>query len=293
MGLLRHASLSVLLFLALRFVALAFRACQDETSYYDGSQFDYLALSVLTGSRAKHTMLDWSWSERRFGRNSTDMMQLELILGAADLPTRATVVEFGPGLGIHLAALARDHPTWSIHGIESNARHLARSRDAVAAFDNVRLHADVPVLDRVDLLFGIESMCHLDTDATRARTLDRLHPRILAMVDGFRVSEDVHDVASTVGIGVWPTKGDWRRVAASRGLWPRLDRSLTERARPFWKFLQKLAIPLSHVPFWPRHTWANLRLALLFEDALSTGDYTYDLCVFSRTSLRSSHTDEL
>ena len=203
----------------------------------------------------------------------TDRQWAELSDRTAD--ARASVLEVGFGRGYCLMFLAGLMPHVHFHGVDRVQRHLQLGGNAClkGGYSNVELFVGDgteflgSMKDTVyDVVFGVESLCHLDTAAklkafvaSAARRLTFPGGR-LVVVDGFRSAgfddapED-HRTAMRLAergfhIRAMPSKAEWVQEAGAAGLHLVRSLDLTSEALPFWTMGWRLArTVLRLVPF--------------------------------------------
>lgn len=190
------------------------------------------------------------------------------------------VLEVGCGRGhctLFLAGCAKD---MMFHGIDMIPSHVRAASLAMArgGYDNATfacvnvLTVDQQSLMRTfDIIFGCESLCHMDTPDKRTRFFDFVCERLrpsgrLILIDGFR--SPTYDVCAAsrrtamrsvergFRIAHMPSKADWIRCATKYEPDPGLES--VPGARP--RFQPVRDVDLSHeaLPYWERAgRWAT------------------------------------
>jgi len=187
-------------------------------------------------------------------------------LGDRTADARASVLEVGFGRGYCLMFLAGLLPHIHFHGVDRVQRHLQLGGCACqkGGYSNVELFVGdgaeflSSMTDTVyDVVFGVESLCHLDTPAKRKAFVASAARRLtfpggrLVVVDGFRSAgfddapED-HRTAMRLAergfnIRAMPSKAEWVQQASAEGLHLVRSLDLTSEGLPFWTLGWRIA----------------------------------------------------
>ena len=288
---------------------------QDVESYYKLTTFrDYAVLAAITRCPAMHTELSRA---RRLPMRVSSFHQLVYVLTHMYGGAPAAVLEVGCGKGANTITLAALLPQASFEGLDMAACHVAAAqRLAVdSGVTNTRFvvgNAAMPppaVASRhFNLVFGIESLCHLDTDAAMEGFLtfvagSLVHGGRLVIVDGFRsnrydeVSPAVRTAMRLAECGFrirrMAPKSLWVAMARRHGLSLVCDEDLTTQAVPFWTTGWRVATLLLMAPRLIRwyinsssaraETGGSFLSVCCAAAAFTLGSAEYGVLVFQRT----------
>lgn len=262
----------------------------DADAYYTRTtDVDYRALEMCVGP-GMHTELSAPFPIMRFGGHTrqavmvlsevvavTEAAEQQLVeLGDdAAVDSRANVLEVGFGRGYCTMFLAGLMPHVCFQGVDRVQRHLQLGQLACVkgGYSNVELFVGdgaeflSAVSDTVyDVVFGVESLCHLDTTAKLKAFVSNASRRLafpggrLVIVDGFRsagfasASEDHRTAMRLAECGFrirrMPSKAEWVQEAKEVGLHLIRNTDLTSEALPFWTLGWRLARSILRlVPF--------------------------------------------
>ncbi len=231
----------------------------DVRRYYAATTFrDYELLARVVGSSAMHTRLESSiLPEERPTQMLHVLTHAPPPSSSGADPTRILEVGFGKGVNAaFLKATAGASGTTRYVGVDLAPDHVDHAR-RVHETDDFRFYLgdarNPPDAARdggpYDIVFGVESMCYLDTDEKMedffsfAETRVRSGGRIV-IVDGFRADDfDAHSPNARLAmrlaergmrLGRMPSRGLWKDVASRRGFVVVADVDLTAEALPFW-----------------------------------------------------------
>lgn len=283
----------------------------DVVEYYEQTTFrDYRLLELATGSNAMHSRLE---PKTALPYDPGHLRQLLYVIAHAG--SAKTVLEVGSGKGsnsVFLGALLPHVRFFAVDLVPAHVRVASRAaRDAnlgnVAFFLGDACSPPEPLAGlEFDLIFGIESFCHLDTPAKMSGFLGPTGPRLsaggkLVIVDGFRsgrfdeLEADVREAMNLAESGFrirrMPSKGGWSALAARSGLRLVQDVDLTPEALAFWTRGWKAARLLTLFPGlvrWylgggdrrRRETGANFVAVLMTAYAMALGAAEYGVLAF-------------
>lgn len=243
----------------------------DVERYYRLTTFrDYGILAAATRCSAMHTELKPAAAQPfRIGHFKQLVYALLHLDGSIPKPA---ILEVGFGKGVNSVALASLLPHASCMGIDIVEEHatFARKLAADAGATNVEFTcgnaADPPPnvrSRRFDLIFGIESFCHLDTDELMDGFMAFAESALgdngkLVIVDGFR-SGRFHDTSPDARMAMQLAECGFKvRRMASKAMWCTLakahgfelvhDEDLTQQAIPFWTMGWRVASVILHFP---------------------------------------------
>lgn len=226
------------------------------TYYYHTTDRDYKLLRLFCGE-GQHTRLEMP---SPIGHQGGCTRQPMLVYAEARAIDAKRVLEAGCGRGHGSIVLAATMPEASFVGVDLVARQIEAAAGAAASANltNASFHvadatklvaSDFATPGSFDLIFGIEALCHMDSDATassfmaQATALLRVGGR-LVIVDGFRSAtfetcppdQRVAMMLAESGfrIRAMPSKQLWKRLADSHGLVLVRDTDLSHEALPFW-----------------------------------------------------------
>jgi predicted O-methyltransferase YrrM len=288
----------------------------DVVEYYEQTTFrDYRLLELATGCDAMHTELA---QKTRLPYRPGQLQQLLYVIAHAG--SAKTVLEVGSGKGsnsVFLAALLPHVRFFAVDLVPAHVRHASRAARE-AGLDNVAFFLgdacappEALAALEFDLVFGIESLCHMDNPEKMSDFLGPAGPRLsaggrLVIVDGFRtgrfdeleadVREAMNLAESGFRIGRMPSKGDWSALASGGGLRLVQDTDLTPEALEFWTRGWKAARLLTVFPGlvrWylggggrsgckrrRRETGANFVAVLMTAYAMALGAAEYGVLAF-------------
>lgn len=295
----------------------------DADAYYvRTTDVDYRALELCVGP-GMHTELRAPFPILSFGGHTRQavLVLMETLavteragqscvldLNEAPPPSPAHVLEVGFGRGYCTLFLAGLMPHLRFHGVDRIQRHLQLAQQACArgGYANVELFCGdgAEFLSAVsdteyDLVFGVESLCHLDTGAKLKAFLANVSRRLafpggrLVIVDGFRsagystVSEDRRTAMRVAEYGFrirkMPSKAEWVQEAKGVGLHLIRNADLTSEAIPFWTTGWRLARTILRlVPFVRAFGFADNLLSVAMTAHAMTGAAEYGVLVFQR-----------
>jgi 2-polyprenyl-3-methyl-5-hydroxy-6-metoxy-1,4-benzoquinol methylase len=225
------------------------------------------------------------------------------------------VLEVGCGRGhcsLFLAGVAQDV---EFEGFDLVPRHVsvAQSDAATAGFKNVSF-AVVDVTKMIatasktyDLIFGCESLCHMDDELAVEEFLQSATPLLRAggrfvIIDGFRTSvfdeltsnqRDAMLLAeSGFRIRAMPSKELWKRRCQAHGFGLVRDIDMTQEVLPFWTLGWRVARVILLFPFLVRlllrsspqrkETVANFLSVTMTAHAMRAGSAEYGMLVFEK-----------
>jgi SAM-dependent methyltransferase len=288
--------------------------------YYSSTTLrDYQLLAWYTGSTAMHTSLELD-RPSPFPSCGPLRQVLHVLahLPTARLGTPTRILEVGFGKGANAIFLAQLLQAARVEGVDVVPEHLeyatraaarcgapnARFRLADATQPGALRAAGAPALD---LIYGIEAFCYLDTDARLAAFLDQAAAALapdgrIVVVDGFRADDfaalpEPVQQAMNLAERAWRMRrmtsvGSWKRLAARAGFQLVAEQDLTAEALPFWLHSWRVAQaalwarPLLRsffaCPGWPRETAGNFVACLMFAYALALGSAKYGVLVFAK-----------
>lgn len=281
----------------------------DVKKYYTATtDRDYMLLERAIGPgfhtrlRAKDPILNYGGHTR----------QPTHVFGHIHAVNAKNVVEVGFGRGyctFYLAGLLSDV---NFYGIDLTPRHVTvasetatknKYRNTYFLEGDASLLEDVP--SRVDLIFGVESLCHMDSIYTMKLFLLNVKKRLndggrLVIIDGFRSNdfvsapEDYKQVMELCETGYrinqMPSKQLWIEEAFKVGLTLHTDLDLSFEALPFWELGWRFAHTALKFPWLIRYianstpfrveTASNLLSVATTAHALRVGTAEYGMLVF-------------
>ena len=231
-----------------------------------------------------------------------------LDLNETPSPSPSHVLEVGFGRGYCTLFMAGLMPNVRFHGVDRVQRHLQLGQQAcvTGGYANVEFFCGdgAEFLSAVsdteyDVVFGVESLCHLDTVAKLKAFLTNVARRLtfpggrLVIVDGFRsagfaVTSEDHRTAMRLAecgfrIRRMPSKAEWVQEAKSVGLHLIRNVDLTPEAMPFWTLGWRLARTILRlVPFVRLFGFADNLLSVATTAHALTGAAEYGVLVFQR-----------
>ncbi|GFR42263.1 hypothetical protein Agub_g3159, partial [Astrephomene gubernaculifera] len=250
-------------------------AATNVVQYYASTTFrDYKLLAAATGSNAMHSCLK---PARSLPYRCGHLKQLLYVIGQmGDAVSGGKVLEVGFGKGSNSMYLADLFPNAQFLGVDLVPDHVdyATNYAQMRGLGNVRFAADdasnpsgtTKAAGPFDVIFGIESFCHVDTPERLAGFLrfaaKALKPNgRLVIVDGYRssnfdqqpkeIQQAMMLAESGFRIRTMTSKPAWRSLATSTaGLTLLDDTDLTTEALAFWAKGWKLAhVLLACVPW--------------------------------------------
>jgi SAM-dependent methyltransferase len=268
-------------------------------TYYTCTTFrDYTWLHWLLGNYTMHTVL-----------SEESVLYVEKHCKDAQ-----RVLEIGFGKGANSLYLAQQCPAVQFDGVDLLNEHtefawsLARQtgqQNVSFATLNV-LTEDIPEKDYYDVVFGIESLCHMDSEEAILRFFSFAKEKLkkggkVVIVDGFRSThfdqqpEEVKLALRLAERGFRIrqlfSKTRWIQLAQYHGFAYIEEKEWTHDALPFWNTGWFLIHSLLFFPFLIRwylrsgcqrrkETWANCVSSLLVGYALQLGAAQYGTLVF-------------
>ncbi|GLC46914.1 hypothetical protein PLESTB_001283300 [Pleodorina starrii] len=290
----------------------------SETSvvaYYGNTTFrDYKLLAVATGSSAMHSALV---PQRPVPfRNCGHLRQLLYVMAQmGDGVCGGRVLEVGFGKGTNTVYLADLFPGASFTGIDITPEHVDwaqcwASRLGLSNATFLRDDASAPTVSGpFNLMFGIESFCHLDTDDKLRGFLAFAQQQLapggrLVVVDGYRgsgfeglpleVRQAMQLAESGFRIRRMASKATWRALAEAAGLVLLDDLDLTKQALGFWTLGWRVAHVLLLLLPWAvrayvcsggakhKETGANFVAVAMTAFAMALGSAEYGVLVFKK-----------
>ena len=234
-----------------------------------------------------YRILEWFFGPGMHTRLVGCPSQLDLL--ERHLGNCKTVLEVGSGRGCCTMHLATNAPGIAFHGVDLVQRHVQVS--AVAAPENCTFFladvADHSYEPQYDLIFGVESMCHIG-DLAFTRSLLRPGGR-LVIIDGFRGTGGVAMDMAEAGFRIndrMPTKDEWITLADPHGLRLIDNLDLTKNALPFWTLgwsVARIVARFLPLQFLPVHSAANLLAVCAVAQALRRKEAKYGMLVFVKS----------
>jgi predicted O-methyltransferase YrrM len=295
---------------------------EDTDAYYvRTTDRDYKALELCVGP-GMHTELRAPFPVLNFGGHTRQaaLVLMEALAVTEREPhlvelnetqaqsTPACILEVGCGKGYCTMFLAGLLPRIRFHGVDRVQRHVQLSQLACVkgGYENVEMFFGdgAEFLSAVsdteyDLVFGVESLCHLDTTAKLKAFVTNVARRLtfpggrLVIVDGFRssgyssVSEDHRTAMRLAEYGFcirrMPSKAEWVQEAKAVGLHLIRNMDLTAEALPFWTTGWRLARTLMRlVPFIRVFGITNNLISIATTAHALRGAAEYGVLVFQR-----------
>ena len=269
----------------------------DVIKYYNETTHrDYKILELFTKSTAMHTELI---HENLPYKCNGQLLQLLHILPYMSSKS-INVLEIGFGKGTNMIFLASLFPRVSFVGIDLIDKHVKYATQQSNDLPNVTfLQGDAKRLPsfsmKFDVIFCIESLCHLDTDEDIEFFLKNVKELLtpdgkLIIVDGFRknnykddpsILEAMNIAESGFRIRRMTSKEQYYSLSRAMGLKIIDDIDLTENAVRFWVKWWKVGhLFLKFMPFLLRwvmrpETRANFVSIMMVGYALSLGSAEY------------------
>lgn len=222
----------------------------DVVRYYAStSSRDYALLAWATFTESMHTQLAFL-----SGGKMEPLYFVMPHLGSS----ACRVMEIGMGKGANLRRLSEMLPSVSLFGMDVVPEHVHATRARLEHVPNYNfLIADASnpppessqILQPLDVIFGVESFCHLDSDARLVGFLRFAHCVLksrgkVVVVDGFRsslfdvlpaVAQEAMNLAeSGFRIRRMASKETWKWLAHTAGFQIVDEANLTAEALPFW-----------------------------------------------------------
>jgi len=213
-----------------------------------------------------HTVLD---AGPPIGFQGCGTRQPTLILKWIDTHTHVqkNVMEVGCGRGyctLFLAGLTGDNVHF--HGIDLLKKHIDCACKLNVHVPRVQFHVEDayrynPQNDlKFDIIFGCESMCHLDPDEFIQHAKEWMNPGAkLIIIDGFRGPhwsdcDEMYRTAMRLAeygfrINGMPSKAMWKNACERAGLRLLDDIDLTNEAIPFWSLGHRIASIILQFPW--------------------------------------------
>ena len=226
----------------------------DVARYYSSTTFrDYKVLEWATGSSAMHSKLVPGVA---LPYDAGCMWQLLYVM--REMGAARNVVEVGCGKGSNTIFLACIFPEVQFlavdlvrEHVEYASRHARRAGLTNVAFveGDASRRMSCVADGAVDLVFGVESCCHMDTPEKMAGFLRSASCMLrcggkLVIVDGFRaerfgeLADDVREAMNLAESGFrirsMPSKKRWAEGAACHGMICTREVDLTREALGFW-----------------------------------------------------------
>lgn len=247
--------------------------------YHHTTDRDYRLLELFNGP-GMHTCLQ---APQPIGRQGGGTRQPVLVHAEVRSCNAARVLEVGCGRGhctLFLAGLCRDV---QFEGIDLVKRQIDVATAAASAGAGAGGNATFRVCDvlsmetpcleqQYDVVFGCESLCHMDTREKAARFAE-VAARLLrcggrlVIVDGFRgknfdTCTPEQQAAMRLAEGGFkirqmPSKALWAELCAAQGLRLVRDVDLTQEALPFWTLGWKVAHTILSLFPWAVRLLAN------------------------------------
>ncbi|KAF5829098.1 S-adenosyl-L-methionine-dependent methyltransferase [Dunaliella salina] len=281
--------------------------------YASTTSRDYKLLEWATNCDAMHTELS---PRDRLPYNCGHLYQLLHVVACIN-PKSSSVLEIGVGKGSNAIFLAKVFQHLRVVGLDIVPEHVthAKCEAQKVGADNVEFYEgdaaqppDQLKSRRFDLIFGIESLCHLDSDG-RVQGFLQFAQKVLnpggqiVVVDGFRadsfnscpqeVQEAMILAESGFRICRMPSKRLWREVCDAAGLKLVRTTDLTHEAAKFWlKGWRVAQILLALPPFLLRRyfasssiraeTGANFVAVVMTAYAFALGSASYGVLIFEK-----------
>ena len=287
---------------------------QDVNHYYSlTTKRDYALLETWTGP-GMHTILDDDFCPIiSQGRNYVQPMMIHGELKRQSHIYRPRVLEIGCGKGVCANLLAELNPNAIVVGIDLVKEHIDEAKEQQqpgASFVQGNI-LEMNMNRRFDFVYGIESLCHMDTPDKRNDLLKKINQMMpingrFMIIDGFRESgfyygpnpnpnpmefydEFCMRCAETgFHINYMPSMDAWKMVAYQNGFELVYKCDLTEKATSFWRLGWKVMHGMTRLfPWffkWIAHTktGSNVLSILTTYHAFVTGKAEYGTLVFRK-----------
>eukprot|EP00740_Mantoniella_antarctica_P013293 CAMPEP_0181385282 /NCGR_PEP_ID=MMETSP1106-20121128/22470_1 /TAXON_ID=81844 /ORGANISM="Mantoniella antarctica, Strain SL-175" /LENGTH=355 /DNA_ID=CAMNT_0023505319 /DNA_START=201 /DNA_END=1265 /DNA_ORIENTATION=- len=237
---------------------------EDVERYYTGTTFrDYKLLELATGCNAMHTNLVPSQKLPFLANHLKQLLYVMMNMRNCSLPSNVLEVGFGKGSNsVFLRSLKPSGANFFALDVVPAHVKYAKAYAAGLGYDDIEFHlgdaSDPPseiTANTYDLIFGVESFCHLDNDKMVEGFLSFASKQLapggkIVIVDGFRA--DNFDQLSTetrramelsesgFRIRRMPSKALWKKLSARKGFVSLDDIDLTLESLCFWKLGWKL-----------------------------------------------------
>ena len=286
-------------------------------NYYKQTTFrDYRLFELGTGGNAMHTELCFKGPPPFHLGFAQQLMYVIAHIPQTQSQSHTHILEIGFGKGSNILFLATMFPNIQFVGIDLIQEHVEFAKHAAfkMKLSNVQFFKeDVCALSHkeasYDVIFGIESLCHLDTEQQVNALCKNAHRVLkqngkLVIIDGFRSRnhDDTHTEAELAmnlaengfRIRKMPSKDLWVSSGRSFSLVHVQDIDLTHEALPFWVLAWKIAHCL--LKYYPgllrvyftwsnttRESGANFVSALMVAYAMTLGSAEYGVLVLNNT----------
>ena len=242
---------------------------EDEAvvKYYEHTTHrDYRWLQWIMGP-GMHTQLQCKSPASSCGAGTRQVM---FLLAEIRSSGALSVLEIGCGRGYCSLALAAAAPDVLFVGVDILESHIdeAMASARLANLSNVTFEvADATNMDlgvRFDLVFGCESLCHMDSVKKRRSCFASIVQHLccqgghVVIVDGFRSStfhvcshqQRVAMLLAESGfrIRAMPSRADWKAMGHEFGFQVAREQDLTDEALPFWTMGWRMARLLLSFP---------------------------------------------
>jgi len=271
-----------------------FTPAHVQSYYAETTDRDYALLDGLAGS-GMHTRLQ-------------GMQQTAYVMHEIANTKAKKVLEIGSGKGHCSLWLANAIHDVHFTGVDLLQRHVQAANAAKGELRNVAfVHGDAANIgeEHYDLIFGVESLCHLDTQLKMQQFIRRAAVKLsaggrLIVIDGFR-SATFHNASADQQLAMqlaeygfriqqMHSKSDWIDACAASGLSLVENLDLTAQALPFWVFGWRASRVLLRFPRFVRwltsvrpQTAANLLSVATTAHAMrDSGAAEYGVLVFTR-----------
>ena len=270
-------------------------------SYYSETT-DNALLELLMGT-GMHTRLD-------------GMQQAGYVMHEIATVQAQTVLEVGSGKGHCSLYLARVLHGVQFTGLDLLQRHIQVATAAIGDRRNITfVRGDAGDLsdEPYDIIFGVESLCHMDTAGKLQGFVRQAAAKLnaggrLIIIDGFRsatfqwASADQQLAMQLAEAGFrirkMPSRADWIAAGEDSGLVLVSDYDLTDEALPFWTLGWRISRAVFRVPYFVRwlasvrpQTAANLLAAAMTAHALRDSA-EYGVLVFEKSSNREASQEQ-
>lgn len=239
---------------------------EDVYRYYNmTTDRDYFVMQLLFG-HGMHTVLNAGPPVGFQGRGTRQPAMLLKYIGTDDPSRTVRVLEIGCGRGYCTLFLAGLTPAnVHFHGVDLLAKHIEYAEEINAYRSRVHFHTgdackwEPPDEMKFDLVFGCESLCHLDhTSFVKHISKFMNKGAKLVIIDGFRgrhwsQCDDLYRQAMTiVEMGFkcdeMVSKEAWTRECSEVGMQLLDDIDYSGEATPFWSAVYRIASLLLYFP---------------------------------------------